>query len=69
MLSSYPVACPHAGCSWTGSSIPSLAQGGAHAEVAPMQRAWFRCPCWQGDWAVRITEDGVTVLPAVEHGG
>jgi hypothetical protein len=69
MLSSYPVACPHAGCSWTGSIIPSLVQGGAHAEVASKQRAWFRCPHCQGDWEVRITDDKVTVLPAVEHGG
>ena len=69
MLSSYPVACPHESCSWTGSLIPSLLQGGEDAEIAEMQRAWFRCPRCQGDWEVRITHDRVTVFPAVEHGG
>jgi hypothetical protein len=69
MLSSYPVACPHDGCGWAGSLVPSLARGGADAEVAPMRRAWFRCPRCRRDWEARITEDRVTVLPAVEHGG
>jgi hypothetical protein len=69
MLSNYPVPCPHEGCDWTGSLIPSLIQGGVGAEIASMQRAWFRCARCQGDWEVRITDDKVTVLPAVEHGG
>jgi hypothetical protein len=69
MLSSYPVACPHQGCEWKGSLVPSLVRGGSDAEVASMQRAWFRCPRCQGDWEVRITGDKVTILPAVEHGG
>jgi hypothetical protein len=33
-----------------------------------MHEAWFRCPRCQGDWEVRITDDRVTVLPAVECG-
>jgi hypothetical protein len=69
MLSSYPVACPHQDCGRTGSLIPSLVRGGAEAEVASMQRAWFRCPGCQRDWEVRITNDRVTVLPAARHGG
>lgn len=68
MLSSYPVACPHATCGWTGNLVPSLLRGGADAEIASMHRAWFRCPRCQGDWEVRITDDRVTVLPAVERG-
>ena len=69
MLSSYPVACPHENCDWTGSLVPSLVRGGSAAEVAPMQRAWFRCPRCQGDWEVRIVIDRVTVLPAAEQVG
>ena len=69
MLSSYPAACPHEGCDWTGSLVPSRIQGGTGAAIAPMQRGWFRCPRCQRDWEVRITNDRVTVLPAVEHGG
>jgi hypothetical protein len=67
MLSSYPVACPHENCGWTGSLVPSHLRGGVDAEIASMQRAWFRCPRCQRDWEVRIKDDKVTVLPAVEH--
>lgn len=67
MLSSYPVACPHASCGWAGNLVPSLLRGGPDAEIVSMHRAWFRCPRCQGDWEVRITNDRVTVLPVVEH--
>jgi serine phosphatase RsbU (regulator of sigma subunit) len=63
MLSSYPVACPHANCGWAGNLVPSLLRGGPDAEIASMHRAWFRCPRCQDDWEVRITNDRVTVLP------
>jgi hypothetical protein len=69
MLTSYPVACPHENCGWSGSLVPSVIRAGAGAEVASMQRAWFRCPGCERDWEVRITNDRVIVLPAVEHGG
>jgi hypothetical protein len=68
MLSSYSVTCPHEQCGWTGNLVPSLVRGGADAEIASMQRAWFRCPRCQRDWEVRITDDRVTVLPVVERG-
>jgi hypothetical protein len=68
MLSSYPVACPHEGCGWTGSLVPSLLRGGTGAEIVAMQRAWFRCPQCQHDWEVRIRNDRVTVMPATEIG-
>ncbi len=67
MLSSYPVNCPHANCTWTGSLVPSLLRGGPDSEVAPMHRAWFRCPRCQGDWEVRITKDKITTLPALDR--
>jgi hypothetical protein len=69
MLSSYPVACPHANCTWTGSLVPSHLRGGADAEIASMHRAWFHCPSCHGDWEVRITDDRVTVLPRAERPG
>ena len=69
MLSSYRVACPHAGCDWTGSLVPSVVQGGEGRESAPMQRAWLGCPRCQGDWEVRIEDDKVTVVPATADGG
>ena len=69
MLSSYPVACPHENCDWTGSLIPTIFRGGDGAEIASGHRAWFRCPRCERDWEVRIRNDRVAVLPAFEHGG
>jgi hypothetical protein len=69
MLSSYPVACPHEGCGWTGSLVPSRVQGGGGAEIAVAQRAWFRCPRCQRDWEARISNDRVTAVPDAEDGG
>jgi hypothetical protein len=69
MLTSYPVTCPHKECGWVGNVVPSLIRGGADAEVAAAQRAWFRCPRCQGDWEVRITDDKVTVVPVVAPNG
>jgi hypothetical protein len=63
MLSSYSVTCPHTNCGWTGSLVPSLLRGGANAEIASMQHAWFRCPGCDRDWEVQIRHDKVTVLP------
>jgi hypothetical protein len=68
MLSSYSVACPHENCNWTGSLVPSHVRGGTEAEIVSTHRAWFCCPGCQRDWEVRITNDRVTVLPAVESG-
>jgi hypothetical protein len=47
----------------------SMLSGGADAEIASMERAWFRCPRCQGDWDVRITNDRATILPIPQRGG
>jgi hypothetical protein len=69
MVSSYPVTCPHDDCHWAGSLIPSQIRGGRGTEIAPRQPAWFRCPRCGRDWEAQITNDRVTMLSAVEHGG
>lgn len=69
MLTSYSLSCPHAGCGWTGNLVPSVDRGGTDAEIESTQRAWFQCPRCQRDWEVRITNDRVTALPAVESAG
>jgi hypothetical protein len=68
MLSSYSVTCPHAGCDWSGSIIPSRLQDGTGAEIASGSKAWFQCPSCSTSWEVRITNDRVTVVPVAEHG-
>jgi hypothetical protein len=69
MLSSYPVACPHESCGWTGNLVPTPARGGEDAESASHQPAWFCCPQCGRDWEARVTDDAVTVLSGAEHGG
>lgn len=64
MLSSYPVRCPHEGCGWSGSLVPSHLKGGTGVELVAAERAWFHCPQCQRDWEVRIDGDRVVVLPA-----
>src|SRR5262245_43375717 len=54
MLRSYRVACPHAGCDWTGSLVPSVVQGGEGRESTSIKRARFHCPRCQADWAARM---------------
>lgn len=63
MLTSYRVACPHEGCGWSGSLVPSLVRGGDGGEVAVMQRAWLHCPGCGRDWEVRVVKDAVEVAP------
>ncbi|MFO0845503.1 MAG: hypothetical protein U0797_24485 [Gemmataceae bacterium] len=48
--------------------MPTLVQGGAGAESALRQRAWFRCPGCRRDWEVRIVGDSVSVEPAAGRG-
>jgi hypothetical protein len=69
MVTSYPVTCPHADCTWKGDLVPSLLRGGEGTEILSMHRGWFRCPLCGGDWEVRITNDEVSVLPVLDHGG
>lgn len=63
MLSSYPVKCPHENCGWSGNLVPSVLRGGADAEIAAAQHAWFKCPSCRRDWEVRIRGDVITVEP------
>jgi hypothetical protein len=66
MLSSYPVSCPHLWCNWKGNLVPSQFRGGADADVAQLQRAWFQCPRCERDWEVEIKDDKVVLLQVVE---
>lgn len=66
MMTSYSVACPHEKCAWVGSLVPSLFQDGKDAEVASLQRAWFKCPRCQRDWEVQITDDTVNIMPIAD---
>jgi hypothetical protein len=63
MLTSYLVRCPHVGCRWFGSLLPS---GNAEAwrGFAPSMRiVQFQCPQCQGQWQARVKGDDVEPLP------
>ena len=66
MLSSCSVACPNEHCSWTGSLVPWLLQGGKDEEIVSMQKAWFQCPRCKSDWEMRVINDDVTALTVAE---
>jgi hypothetical protein len=69
MLSSYPVACPHESCGWTGNLIPSHFREGEDAVIAAGQRAWLHCPRCGRDWEMRLTGDRLIVLPLLRPAG
>ena len=66
MLSSYPVTCPHPECDWTGNLVPSQVRGGADAEIASLQRAWFLCPSCHRIWEMQMQGEKVVRLPITE---
>jgi hypothetical protein len=69
MLTSYPVACPHENCGWSGNLIPSHFRAGEDAVIAAGQRAWLHCPRCGSDWELRLSGDRLIVLPLVPSGG
>jgi hypothetical protein len=68
MLSSYPVSCPDEKCGYTGNLVPSQIRGGAEAEIASRQRAWFLCPSCHRIWEMRIQGEKAVVPPVAEQG-
>jgi hypothetical protein len=66
VLTSYQVSCPHTGCDWYGSLLPS---GGAEAwrRASPtVKMVTFQCPLCHGEWHARVVGDDVEALPLDE---
>lgn len=66
MLTSYLVRCPHSGCHWSGSLLPS---GDGEAWRGPMPSTpvvAFQCPQCQREWHARVVGDDVYLLPLEE---
>ena len=67
MLTSYMVKCPHTGCNWFGSLLPT----GNDFETwrgNPRSRSMvtFQCPRCEGEWHARRMGDDVVNLPLEE---
>jgi hypothetical protein len=66
MLTSYLVKCPHAGCDWFGSLLPSRNTESWRASVPTTPIAVFQCPRCEREWRARVVGDDVRPLPLDE---
>jgi hypothetical protein len=66
MLTSYLVRCPHSGCGWFGSLLPSRNLDAWRESVVRTSVVRFQCPQCQGDWEARVVGDDVVPLPLEE---
>jgi hypothetical protein len=67
MLTSYLVHCPHSGCSWFGSLLPSTNQDSWREAVPTVNVAVFECPECGHVWRAQIRGDDVVPLPQDEQ--
>jgi hypothetical protein len=69
MLTSYLVHCPHIGCGWFGSLLPSGDGEAWRASTPSLSEVVFQCPQCHGEWHARIVGDDVETLPLEEMAG
>jgi hypothetical protein len=66
MLTSYLVRCPHFGCDWFGSLLPSRDTDSWRGSVPATLIAVFECPKCHREWRARVQGDDVKPLPVNE---
>jgi hypothetical protein len=66
MLTSYFVRCPHKGCAWFGSLLPSQDTQLWRGSLPGTQVAVFHCPSCDRQWRARVVGDDVRPLPLDE---
>jgi hypothetical protein len=66
MLTSYLVKCPHLGCAWFGSLLPSRNTESWRGPVPTTPVAMFECPNCHRTWKARVKGDDVEPLPMDE---
>ena len=66
MLTSYLVHCPHSGCNWFGSVLPSEHQEQWREAMPTANIAAFECPQCGHRWRARVKGDDVEPLPQDE---
>ena len=59
MLTSYFVKCPHVGCGWMGSLIPTA---GEPSSLSAGSVVAFQCPGCHEEWPARIVGEDVRPL-------
>jgi hypothetical protein len=63
MLTSYLVHCPHFGCDWFGSLLPSRDTDSWRGSLPSTSTAVFECPGCGRPWRAKVQGDDVTPLP------
>ena len=66
MLTSYLVKCPHFGCNWFGSLLPSRDTDSWKGSIPTASVAVFHCPQCERDWRAKVKGDDVVPLPLDE---
>jgi len=66
MLTSYLVKCPHLGCEWFGSLLPSRDTDSWRGPVPTVPVASFECPQCHRSWRAQIIGDDVKPMPVQE---
>jgi hypothetical protein len=62
MLTDYMVTCPHTGCHWSGSLLPSQNREAFRAAIPTTRVIVFECPRCHGEWYARIKGDDAIPL-------
>ncbi len=63
MLTSYLVKCPHFGCDWFGSLLPSKDTDSWRGPVPTVPVAVFECPRCHRQWRAKVKGDDLELLP------
>jgi hypothetical protein len=63
MLTSYLVRCPHSGCDWFGSLLPSRDADSWRGCAPTTSTAVFECPRCGREWRARVKGDDVIPFP------
>jgi hypothetical protein len=66
VLTSYLVKCPHPGCEWFGSLLPSGDSEAWRGALPKTPTVRFQCPRCEGEWRARVAGDDV-VFVALEE--
>jgi hypothetical protein len=66
MLTSYLVRCPHSGCDWFGSLLPSRDTDSWRGSIPATPIATFECPRCGREWRARVQGDDVVSLSLEE---
>ena len=63
MLTDYMVTCPHVGCHWSGSLLPSRNREAWLSAIPKTRIIIFECPRCHGEWHAEVVGDDARPLP------